>query len=233
MREFLRTRYPRADSEHGDAWTLTPDQAETALTHFASDADATAADALYADWRALYQEFRYRLLAAGTKLRDLLDAQGLAWWLTSAHPPRWLDGRRACRAGGLRPRRSPRRSRTLRGPPPVTPAWNQRSTAGSLHLPSSWLSGLVDMLEEKQQVILYGPPGTGKTFIAQHLGKHIADHGGGYRLVQFHPSYTSEDFLRGINPSCSTTESLALSLSLVHCGKLLPKQQRTPPRHTS
>jgi 5-methylcytosine-specific restriction enzyme B len=211
VREFLRTRYPRADSEHGDAWTLTPDQAETLLTHFASDADATAADALYADWRALLQEFRYRLLAAGTKLRDLLDAQGLAWWLASGHPPAgWTgDELAALEAFGRGvPSGPPSATRPSSG---LLPAIDGE-LAAKLHLPSSWLSGLMDMLEDKQQVILYGPPGTGKTFIAQHLGKHIASHGGGYRLVQFHPSYTYEDFFEGYRPKLQADGILSFEL---------------------
>ncbi|MCA1656326.1 MAG: AAA family ATPase, partial [Actinobacteria bacterium] len=38
--------------------------------------------------------------------------------------------------------------------------------------------------------MFYGPPGTGKTFVAQRIGRHLADSGGHTRLVQFHPSYT-------------------------------------------
>ena len=63
VREFLRTQYPRSDGDHGDAWVLAPDQAEAVVAHFASETDATSADALYADWVALLQEFRYRFLA--------------------------------------------------------------------------------------------------------------------------------------------------------------------------
>jgi len=92
VREFLRAQYPRGGGEHGDDWVLAADQAEAVVEHFANEADATSADALYADWVALLQEFRYRLLAGGTELRDLLDAQGLSWWLVSAYPPEGWTG---------------------------------------------------------------------------------------------------------------------------------------------
>jgi hypothetical protein len=199
VRAFLRERFPRTESEQGEAWALTPEQAEAVLSHLAGEADATAADALYADWVRLLQEFRYRLLAAGTELRDLLDAQGLAWWLVSAYPPEgWTgDDIAALEAFG--------RGAPVVLPPIAPPVSGllpsiDSEFAAELHLPAAWLSGLLDMLEDKKQLILYGPPGTGKTFVAQHLGKHIASHGGGYRLVQFHPSYTYEDFFEGYRP---------------------------------
>jgi 5-methylcytosine-specific restriction enzyme B len=59
----------------------------------------------------------------------------------------------------------------------------------------------VRAIVRKGQAIFYGPPGTGKTFIAQHLAKHLISGGNGfYDLVQFHPSYSYEDFVQGIRP---------------------------------
>jgi hypothetical protein len=62
------------------------------------------------------------------------------------------------------------------------------------------------LLKYKKQIILQGPPGTGKTreakFIAaEMLGiddvKELKDNDQ-FKLIQFHPSYTYEDFVRGI-----------------------------------
>lgn len=60
-------------------------------------------------------------------------------------------------------------------------------------------------------VILYGPPGTGKTFLAKRVAKRmigISERGddrssdnGEYRIVQFHPNYTYQDFVGGIFPT--------------------------------
>ncbi len=62
--------------------------------------------------------------------------------------------------------------------------------------------------QSKGQIIFYGPPGTGKTFIAKQLANMItginpddkwttSTH---RKIVQFHPSYSYEDFVQGIKP---------------------------------
>jgi hypothetical protein len=218
VRGFLRSTYPREESEHGSAWYLSPEQAQRVLDEFADEIDLKAGEATYADWTALLEELRLRMLAAGTPLRDLLDAQGLAWWLVrSPAPEDWDQADRAAfeafRKGGVLP--PPDDDQPPVQPPPadvalpaVTPA-----LAARLHLPASWLERLLGLLAEKKQLILYGPPGTGKTFVAQDIGRHISGHGGSSRLVQFHPSYTYEDFFEGYRPTHH--EGGALSFDLV------------------
>ncbi len=65
----------------------------------------------------------------------------------------------------------------------------------------------VDLLEFKKQIILQGPPGTGKTRLAKQIARFmiknemepkINDIEEQVKIVQFHPSYSYEDFVRGI-----------------------------------
>ena len=62
------------------------------------------------------------------------------------------------------------------------------------------LREIIDDLQEKGQVIFYGPPGTGKTYVAREIAKQCQLDGGDFEIVQFHPSYSYEDFVEGFRP---------------------------------
>lgn len=52
------------------------------------------------------------------------------------------------------------------------------------------------LLKNKKQIILQGAPGTGKTYTAKIVAKEMMQ--SEPIIIQFHPSYTYEDFVRGI-----------------------------------
>lgn len=59
--------------------------------------------------------------------------------------------------------------------------------ASELFVSQAWLDEVVELLNEKRQLVLYGPPGTGKTFLARRIAAHLVGEQQ-VRLVQFHPS---------------------------------------------
>ena len=63
------------------------------------------------------------------------------------------------------------------------------------------LQRIKHLLDGKAQVIFQGPPGTGKTYLARKLAACLAGNEDRVRLVQFHPSYSYEDFVQGFRPT--------------------------------
>ena len=62
-----------------------------------------------------------------------------------------------------------------------------------------------------RNLILYGPPGTGKTHIAKEIGRALTgeqepSEDGRFQMVQFHPSYSYEDFVQGLKPDLETKD---------------------------
>ena len=65
---------------------------------------------------------------------------------------------------------------------------------------------MIELLKYKPQIILQGPPGTGKTREAKRIAQALLGLGENdnlegneqFKLIQFHPSYSYEDFVRGI-----------------------------------
>jgi 5-methylcytosine-specific restriction enzyme B len=86
------------------------------------------------------------------------------------------------------------------------------AVAEELLLPPEWLRTVVELLMDKKQLIFYGPPGTGKTFVARRLARLLAPDPRNRKTLQFHPSYSYEDFVEGYRPKNEEDSGLIYEL---------------------
>ena len=144
----------------------------------------------------------------GLVLRHRLDAQSLVWLLHYK-----LDGVSPPEP----PENGPTAPRTL------------TDLADDLNLSGKFLQEIDTLLEDKKQVIFQGPPGTGKTYVARELARHLAGDDGSVRLVQFHPSYSYEDFVQGFRPKVTGDGQAGFVL---RAGPLLQAAQQAAATHS-
>ncbi|HWO09910.1 MAG TPA: AAA family ATPase, partial [Polyangiaceae bacterium] len=89
------------------------------------------------------------------------------------------------------------------GPPTPSPVYGMSDALQEVFLLESDLAEAVELLRYKKNVVLQGPPGVGKTFIASRLARLLLGASDNQRVtqVQFHQSYSYEDFIQGFRPT--------------------------------
>jgi len=72
-----------------------------------------------------------------------------------------------------------------------------------LFIPKAEIEKIIDTAERKKNVIIQGPPGVGKTFVSKRLAYLLMGEKDTSRLeyIQFHQSYSYEDFVQGWRPN--------------------------------
>jgi 5-methylcytosine-specific restriction protein B len=103
--------------------------------------------------------------------------------------------------------------------------------AEELLVEERFLEKIVELLRDRGQVIFYGPPGTGKTFVARKLMEHLASERSRREVVQFHPSYSYEDFVQGYRPVTREDGSLTYELKPGPLMRLAKQAAESPGEH--
>ena len=90
------------------------------------------------------------------------------------------------------------------GPEPLKPVIEitKEELLKEIFLKEEKFEQICSLLEnsKKKQLIFQGPPGTGKTFVAQKIALYLTQSEDRIETIQFHPSYSYEDFIEGYRP---------------------------------
>ncbi|MBN8724334.1 MAG: DUF2461 family protein [Acidobacteria bacterium] len=81
------------------------------------------------------------------------------------------------------------------------------------YLTTEFIKQIHSLLIHKKQIIFSGPSGTGKTFLAKRFANYFINGKGESKIIQFHPSYSYEDFIEGIRPETLLNNSGQPTLS--------------------
>jgi 5-methylcytosine-specific restriction protein B len=103
--------------------------------------------------------------------------------------------------------------------PGVFTPYTKQMAMDGLFMPEKQFDEAINALLEKKNLVLQGAPGVGKTFVAERIAKALIGSDDPRRLatVQFHQSYSYEDFVQGFRPTAAGTFELKYGLFYQFC----------------
>ena len=99
--------------------------------------------------------------------------------------------------------------------------YTKKDFLSQVYITSNQYDTLTALLEHKKNVILQGAPGVGKTFTAKRLAYSIMGEKDNSRIefIQFHQSYSYEDFIMGYRPADDGSFELKRGVFYRFCDK--------------